>query len=82
MGRSPPVPEERAPGMMTFLVLSLAHLLLRTLAAREIARPFLDLVRVAHTLSFSCDGEGQGRWRVERRGLGYRIVPVSRYWVV
>ena len=68
--------------MMAFLVLSLAHLLLMPLAVRETARPLSAFVRVAHTLAFSCDGEGQGRWGVERRGLGYHIVPVSRYWVV
>jgi len=56
--------------MMTFLILSLAHLLLRTLAAREIARPFSDLVRVAHTLSFSCDGEGVGKVESREKGTG------------
>jgi hypothetical protein len=49
--------------MMTCLVLSLAHLLLKPLAVREIARPLSAFVRVTHTLAFSCDGEGQGRWR-------------------
>jgi hypothetical protein len=70
------------PGIMAFLVLSLAHLLLKPLAVRETARPISAFVRVTYTLAFFCDGEGQGRWRVGRRGLGYRIVPVSRYWVV
>ena len=68
--------------MMTCLVLSLAHLLLKPLAVQETAGPLSAFVRVTHTLAFSCDGEGQGRWRVGRRGLGHRIVLVSRYWVV
>jgi hypothetical protein len=75
-------PGECAPGMKACPVLPLAHLLLRTHAVRETARPLSDHVQVAHTLSSPCTGEGQGRWRVGARGLGHRIVRVSGGWVV
>jgi hypothetical protein len=54
----------------------LAHPLLMTHTVRETARPLSAHVHVAHTPSFSCDKDGQGKRRGGGRGLRHRIGPV------